>query len=90
MEVINATFASNKIMQNMCTTINSQALGIDYMAGQQTVPNFYNFCYLIALSECECHGSWGSACFQLWNTNFNIMIKEVQHIKQVVNFISMH
>ena len=34
MEVINATFASNKIMQNMCTTINSQALGIDYQVNK--------------------------------------------------------
>ena len=37
MEVRNATFASNKIMQNMCITFSSQVWGIDYITSQPTV-----------------------------------------------------
>ena len=37
MEVLNATFASNKIMQNMCISLNSQKIGIDYNKSQPTV-----------------------------------------------------
>ena len=37
MEVRNATFASNKIMQNLCATFNSRVWGIDYIASQSTV-----------------------------------------------------
>ena len=37
MKVRNATSAGNKIMQKMCTTLNSRAWGIDYIAGQPTV-----------------------------------------------------
>ena len=40
MEVRIATFASNKIMQNKCTTLNSQIWGIDYITSQQTVAKF--------------------------------------------------
>ena len=40
MEVISATSASYKIMQNMCTTINSQVWRIDYITGQPTVLKF--------------------------------------------------
>ena len=40
MEVISATSASYKIMQNMCTTIISQVWRIDYITGQPTVLKF--------------------------------------------------
>ena len=40
MEVRNATFPSNKIMQNMCATLNSRVWGIEYNTGQSTVPKF--------------------------------------------------
>ena len=41
-KVRNATFGGNKIMQNMCTTFNSQFWRIDYITGQPTVPKFDN------------------------------------------------
>ena len=40
MEVRNATFTCNKIMQNICTTLNSQVWGIDCITSQPTVPKF--------------------------------------------------
>ena len=36
--VRNATSASNKIIQNMWTTLNSRVLGIDYTTSQPTIP----------------------------------------------------
>ena len=39
-EVRNATSASNKIMQNMYTTLNSCVWGIIFITGQPTVPKF--------------------------------------------------
>ena len=40
MEVRNAIFARNKIMQNMCTTLNSRVWGIDYITSQPTLAKF--------------------------------------------------
>ena len=40
MEVRNATFACNKIMQNMPTTRNSRVWGIDCITSQSTVLKF--------------------------------------------------
>ena len=40
MEVRNAIFASNKIMQNMCTTLNSRVWGIDCITSQLKVHKF--------------------------------------------------
>ena len=68
MEVRNATSASNKIMQKMCTTLNSRAWRIDYITGQPTVQKLdkqtdaimficNHFCDLPALQNFECHGS---------------------------------
>ena len=36
----NATFASNKIMQNMCITINSHIWATDYITNQPPVLKF--------------------------------------------------
>ena len=40
MEVRNATFASNKIMQNMCTNLNSGVWRIECITSQATLAKF--------------------------------------------------
>ena len=40
MEVRNATSASNTIIKNICTMLNSQFWGTDYITDQPTVPKF--------------------------------------------------
>ena len=40
MEVGNATFASNKIMQKMCTTLNGRVWRTECITSQSTVQKF--------------------------------------------------
>ena len=84
MEVRNATSASNTIIQNMCTTINSRVWGIDYITDQPSVQTFGKqidiikficslFSDLSTLQNLHAMEAENQCVFDSWNTQFNVM-----------------